>query len=334
MEYYIWQADETGRHFRDLLIERAKDGVECRLLVDSFGSFHLNRRFLAPLRQAGVKFEFFGRLARFRPVWLGHLRNHRKIVVVDGQTSYIGSQNIGDEYRGRHERLKPWFDCQLRIHGPATLLLQHTFAEDWYVATGEALGADGYFPIPVRDGASLVQILPTGPDQDVMLMEQLLFTAISTAQKSINIATAYFIPSSVVRMALVYAKMRGVKVRLVVPSLTDSVLALWAGRSFYDELVEAGVRVCELGRGMMHSKIITIDDRWGMVGSVNMDIRSFRLNFEVTALIYEEGVARELAAIIDGFCAEATDITLEHCRRRPINEQLKMGLARLLSPLL
>ena len=334
LQYYIWKADETGYAFRDLLVEKAGAGVECRVLLDSVGCWRLGHAFTQPLIDAGVQVAFFLPLHPFRKRWSPTLRNHRKIAIIDGQIAFMGSQNIGDEYRGRLRRLSPWYDTHMRVTGPAALFLQRTFAEDWLFATRENLVGEAYFPKPRRQGASFVQILPTGPDQNVSPLEQIIFAAVSSAKESIRISTPYFVPSASLRMALLHACSKGVRVELVLPTRSDAAIVLWAGRSFYPELLDAGVKIREYDGGMLHSKIVTVDERWCLLGSANMDIRSFRLNFEVTAVIYDTAVARGLSASIADFFHRARPITLRDVHNRPIYQQLLEGTARLLAPLL
>ncbi|TWT44913.1 Major cardiolipin synthase ClsA [Phycisphaerae bacterium RAS1] len=333
LEYYIWNADDTGRQFRDLLIEKARQGVEVRLLLDSVGCFGLSRRFLAPLRAAGAEVAWFMPLRPTSRRWSLHLRNHRKIVVVDGAVAFTGSQNIGDEYRGRLARLSPWYDTHLRVSGPAALFLQEVFVEDWYFATRRELSDDAYFPAPTEQGSSWVQILPTGPDQPVNTLEQVVFATAAAATHTLRIATPYFVPHAALRTALTHACYRGVEVDIVVPTRTDAPLALWAGRSFYEEIVSAGAGVYEFDHGVLHSKTFTIDDRWCMIGSANMDARSFRLNFEISALIYDEQVARGLSDSIQIHCARSRRITLDGLRSTSLPQKLLEGGARLFSPL-
>ncbi len=336
LEYYIWEHDQTGTSFRDLMIERARAGVQCRLLLDAVGCWRLGGSFLRPLMEAGVRVAFFMPLYAF-PLgkrWSLHLRNHRKIAVIDGHTAFTGSQNIGDEYRGRLRALSPWYDTHMRLRGPAACFLQETFAEDWYFATRERLDGETYFPQPERPGRSIVQVLPTGPDQGISVLAQIVFAAVSAARSSIRIATPYFVPDEALRMALVYAGYRGVQVRLVLPTRSDSRLALWAARSFYAELSEAGVEIHEYDGGVLHSKLVTVDDRWAMLGSANMDVRSFKLNFEITALIYDQEVATQLARSIDGFCSRARRMTPRAVHRRGAYRQIGEGAARLFAPLL
>lgn len=334
LEYYIWQPDETGRAFRDLVVEQARAGVECRLLLDSVGCWRLGRRFLKPLLDAGAHVAFFLPLYHLRKRWTPHLRNHRKIAVIDGHTAFLGSQNIGDEYRGRLKRYSPWYDSHMRVSGPAALFLQRTFVEDWLFATREDLAGEAYFCQPQTLGASAVQILPTGPDQDVSTLAHIVFAAVASARKVIRIATPYFVPDPGLVMALTHACSRDVRVELVLPTRSDSRLALWAARSFYEELLHAGVDIYEYEQGVLHSKIVAVDDRWCMLGSANMDVRSFRLNFEITALIYDQQVTRQLSGAIQRFCGQARLITLRDLRNRRLHQQLAEGTARLLAPLL
>jgi cardiolipin synthase len=334
LEYYIWQPDQTGRHFRDLLVEKARQGVECRLLLDAAGCWRLPRRFTQPLVEAGCQLAFFMPLYPLRRRFSLHLRNHRKIAVIDGQAAFVGSQNVGDEYRGRLKRLSPWYDTHMRVCGPAALFLQQIFAEDWFFANRESLTAEDYFPEPQCRGSSVVQVLPSGPEQDISPLGQLVFAAVSIARSSIRFETPYFVPDAALRMALIHACYRGVQVQLVLPTRSDAPVVLWAGRSFYRELLEAGVEVYEFDAGMLHSKIVTVDDRWCMLGTANMDVRSFRLNFEVTALLYDRPVTQELSASIERHCASARRITLRDVWQRRAPLQLFEGVARLFAPLL
>ncbi len=332
LQYYIWNGDETGRHFFDVIAERARQGVECRVLLDSVGCFALPRRLLEPLRQSGVHVAFFLPLGRTTRRWAFHLRNHRKIAVIDGRIGFTGSQNIGDEYRGRLKHLSPWFDTHLRIEGPATLGLQQTFAEDWLFATRESLPDDPYFKIPPRAGDSVVQILPTGPERGVSPLQQILFAAVSSAEKSIKLVTPYFVPDRSMQSALLYARVRGVQVRLILPTRTDVPLTLHAARSFYPPLIDAGVEIFEFGGGVLHSKVMTVDDRWCVVGSANMDVRGFRLNFEITAMMFDTPLAQALGASIERRCGESRQVTAREVWNRPAWREIFEGAARLFTP--
>ncbi len=334
LQYYIWRADETGRRFRDLLIERARAGVAVRLLLDAVGCWRLSRSFLRPLRAAGVELAFFMPFAPLRRRWSPNLRNHRKIVVVDGQVGFVGSQNIGDEYRGLRKQLSPWHDTHLRIDGPAVTGLQQTFAEDWLFATRQELSGPRYFEPVERSGTAAVQILPTGPQQQVAVLGQVMFAAISAARDSIRIVTPYFVPSASLREALKLASYRGVRVEVVVSARTDAPFVLWCARSYYGELLEAGIRLYEFDHGMLHAKTVTFDDQWAMVGSANMDVRSFRLNFEITALLYDVEVTGRLVASCANYRKRSRKIQASSYRARGIGYEWMEGVARLFTPLL
>lgn len=332
--YYIWRKDATGRRFRDLLADAARRGVQVRLLLDSVGCFRMGRRFMRPLLDAGAKVEFFLPLHPLRKRVTIHLRNHRKIAVIDGQVSFIGSQNIGDEYCGMHKGLSPWHDTQLRIDGPASLFVQQTFAEDWFVATKENLDREAFFPEPRRPGANVVQVLPTGPDQDAAGLQHVLFEAVSSAQRSIRLLTPYFAPDAALLLALAHASYSGVRVELVLPTVTDVPIMLWAARSFYGELLDAGIHVYEYDHGVLHSKLMTVDDRWCMIGSANMDVRSFRLNFEISALVYDGAFSSSASALVTSFVSRSRRVRHDDVRGRTLRQQLAEGSARLLGPML
>ncbi len=334
LEFYLWQDDDTGRFFRDLLIEKARAGVECRLLLDAVGSLSLGQRFLKPLRDAGVRVAFFVPLWLFRRRITLNMRNHRKLAVCDGRVAMLGSQNIGDEYRGRLKKLSPWHDSHMRVRGAAALFVQQTFVEDWALATRERLASIDYFPSPTVAGGCAVQILPTGPDQNLAPLSQIIFAAVIAAQRTITIATPYFVPDAALRLALHHAALRGVRVRVVLPTRTDAPLTLWAARSFYGELLTSGVEVYEYDQGVLHSKMATVDERWALLGTANMDARSFRLNYEITAVIYDEPVAQRLSASILRYCDLARRVTPRAAWQRNWRQELLEGAARLLVPLL
>jgi cardiolipin synthase len=334
LEYYIFRPDDTGRLFRDLLIRKAREGVEVRLLIDGIGSFWTRTSFLRPLVDAGAKVATFLPAVPFRRSWHINSRNHRKIVVVDGERAHTGSQNIGDEYRGALRRLGPWKDTHLRVEGPAARGIQEVFIEDWYFATGEDLCGPSYLKRTGPRGDSLVQVIPSGPDQPEGILPHIFFAAIALARSHVRISTPYFVPNQGLLFALQHAAYRGVRVDLVIPSRSDAKLALWAGRSYYQQLLRAGVKVHEYPHGMLHSKSIVIDDRWCMVGSANMDMRSFLLNFELTVCIFDGPIAHALAEDFEKDRTHSRPIPIATAKHRPPLSAVLEGAARLLSPLL
>jgi len=335
VEYYIWRADDTGRRFRDMLVRAVRRGIEVRVLVDDVGSREADRRFWKPLLEAG------GRVARFLPVnviarrYQLNNRNHRKIVVVDGRVGLTGGLNVGDEYFGRTASFAKWRDTHVRIEGPAVARLQEIFVEDWFHMTNEDLARPRYFQDPVPAGDQRVQILASGPDDGRCHSIQLIhFAAVTLAKKRVFITTPYLVPDEPFLAALRSAAYRGVDVRLLVPGRLDEPIVLHAARSFYPELLEAGVAIHELGDAMLHSKTATVDGCWATVGSANMDRRSFLLNFEANAVVYGPLLARELERVFERDLANARRVELSEFRRRPFSKRVLEGSARVLAPLL
>jgi cardiolipin synthase len=334
MMSYIYRDDLAGRRFRDLLTEKAQEGVEVRLLVDAVGSHHLDSGFFLSLQNAGGRYAEFMPVLPLRPHWRPNLRNHRKILVTDGRVGFAGGLNIGDEYQGRKKKYAPWRDTHMRAEGPAAWRLQEIFAEDWFFATDEDLIDPRYFPDQRPSGEELIQVVESGPDQPHETIHTVFFTAITEAQKTVYITTPYFVPDAAVLMALKAASWRGVDVRVLLPGKSDLKLIQMAGRSYYRELLEAGVKLYEHRPGILHAKTMVVDGSWATVGSANMDVRSFRLNFEITALLYDQNVTRHLSASIERFCHRARRITLRDVRQRHLPQQLIEGGARLMTPLL
>jgi cardiolipin synthase A/B len=334
LEYYIFEVNRTGAFFRDLLIEKAREGVRCRLLLDAVGSFGVGKSFLQPLREAGVRVAFFSPVRVFGRPWGFHLRNHRKIAVIDGTVGFVGSQNIGTAHlRWRRRRLK-WRDTAVRVDGLAAGQLQIIFAEDWHFTTGEDLSEASYFPKPPPRPGSQVQTLPTGPDGREQALHLIFLAAIHSANERITVTTPYFVPSTAMALALEGAAHRGVRVELLLPKISDQPVVSWAGRSWYQELLENGVRIFEYAEAFIHAKVLTVDGGLGLVGSANMDIRSFLINYETSLLIYDPSAVSRLQSTFDATIERAQEIRLEHLRAQPFTRSLLEGVCRLLSPLL
>lgn len=334
MMSYIFREDPAGVRFRDALAERARAGVTVRLLVDGVGSHRLSRRFLRPLLEAGGRFAVFMPVLPLRPHWRPTLRNHRKILVCDGRVGFTGGLNIGDEYRGRKRKFAPWRDTHVRLEGSAALRLQEIFLEDWLFATDEDVPDPAHFPETPAAGEDLVQVIESGPDQDHGAIHAVVFTAISQARRSVFITTPYFVPDLAVLMALKTAVWRGVDVRILVPGKSDLPLVRLAGRSYYRELLEAGVKIYEHRPGILHAKTMVVDGAWTTIGSSNMDIRSFRLNFEANVLVFGEAVGKRMEEIFLDDIARAQPVELRSLRRKPARARFLEAVARVLSPAL
>lgn len=344
VEFYIIQPDRSGRTLRDRLVARAKDGIKVRVVCDAVGSMALSDDFWEPLRAAGGQFAWFAPvnpLLRLRRADRIDFRNHRKIVVVDGTIGFTGGINVGREYLGLDPEVGHWRDTHLKIEGPAVLGLQHAFVEDWLAAADELLDERRYFPEPAQSVVgetdapnAIVQIVDSGPDRSWEPIHRIHVQAIAFARRRVWITSPYFVPDAVVEEALVSAALRGVDVRLLLPSKSDSVLVGFASRAYYPTLLEAGVRIFEYARGFVHAKTLLVDHWVGTVGSANMDIRSFRLNFELNAFVFDDAFCTSLEQEFIDDLADAREISLEHVNRTPYWRRVAQGLAKLLSPLL
>jgi len=309
-----------------------EEAIHVRVLGDDVGT-RLSRRFLRPLREAGARFESFNPILLPSLLPRINLRNHRKIVIVDGRVGFLGGINIGDEYDESVSKREAFRDTHLRIEGEAVHELQFIFLEDWHFSTGEVIRDKGLFPPRGEDERDVVIVVPSGPDQEWESIEHVYFTAITQADEHIQLTTPYFVPDDAMRLALAAAALRGVKVELIVPQRSDSRIVTAAGRSYYDELLRAGMHLYEYPK-MVHAKTMVIDRKIGLVGSANLDNRSFRLNFEVSALFYAEAAVAELARLFEQDKHKCRHITLKSRSRMPFQSRLAEASARLLSPLL
>ena len=330
LEYYIFDADVTGSRVRDALVDRARAGVKVRLLLDALGSSRASRQFLAPLLDAGAEVAFFH---RFRLRRLLHprlnLRSHRKIVVIDGHIGFTGGINISDTGNEALHR-DAFHDLHLRMDGEAVRWLQLAFVEDWVYASGRVPNEAALWP-PLVVGPIATQVLPAGPDSPWETIHRVMLAALYQARQRVWLATPYFVPGEAARMALTSAALRGLDVRLLVPLQSDSRLVSAAARSYFDELMAAGVRVFEYPR-MLHSKALLVDSDTCVLGSSNFDNRSFRLNFELCVLFEDNGVAIALEAIMASDWLNACEVTGP--RQLRFWPRLGEASARLLSPLL
>ncbi|APV50282.1 cardiolipin synthase [Betaproteobacteria bacterium GR16-43] len=336
-EYYIWEPDKVGTRFRDLLAELAKGGVKVRIVIDAMGSRAANDKFWLPLTDAGGEVRHFNALK----LSLGNLnfanfRTHRKIVVIDGSVAFLGGKNLHDPVSATASGKGAWRDMHTRIEGEPVRRLQRLFVENWIYAGGQFVldleNVKQYFPQASNgDGGRAVQILASGPDDERYSIHAFFLAAISSARHRVWITTPYFIPDEPLESVLKIAVLRGVDVQLIVPHVGDSKIVTAASRTYCDAMGEGGVRVFEYGPPMLHAKTMIVDDTMGMVGTANLDNRSFRLNFEVAAAFYDKEVVEQLAKTF----AEDRAIARHHKRRRGRRlSALLESLARLASPVL
>jgi cardiolipin synthase len=335
LEYYIIEEGELGNRLRDLLQRKAREGVEVRLIYDDVGCWRLSKRYIAGLRQAGVQ------VYPFLPVRFPLLtdkvnyRNHRKIVVIDGEVGFLGGLNFADRYLRGLPGIGIWRDTHLEIRGEAITALHIVFLTDWYFACRELLlDKEEYFPAKPAGGKVVVQAVSSGPDSDWTSIQQAYFTLISMATKYVFISTPYFMPGETTINCMKTAAMSGVDVRLMIPYKSDSALTYWCTRSYIEELLAAGVRVFHYKKGFNHSKVIVTDGLVSSVGTANMDLRSFEQNFELNLIIYDRGVSKRLATDYLADLDESEEVTLRYWKFRSRRDRVKESIARLFAPLL
>ncbi|QDT64291.1 cardiolipin synthase [Calycomorphotria hydatis] len=334
LEYYMWKQDRTGRRVRDLLIERARENIQVRFLYDALGSVFPNGKFLGPMRAAGIEVATAMPGATLREQWSINLRNHRKIVIVDGKVGFTGGMNIGDEYLGLTQERGFWRDTHLRVTGPVVHELQRVFAEDWFFATGRALTDPEKYPVIEMDGHVIAQVLDGGPTGTNNPLRTVLFAAINEAREQVLIASGYFIPPKPFVRAMETASLRGVRVALIVPGGSTYPWTMWAGRSYYETLLTAGVEIYEYQRGAFHAKTFTIDGCWSHVGSTNLDNRSLYLNFEAGISIHSREIAEKLEQDFENDIRDSKRIELETWNARSDWHVMGENVCRMFSPIL
>ncbi len=336
LEYYIWEPDTIGARLRDLLIERARAGVTVRMLVDAAGSHKLSRAFLRPLRDAGVQIAWFNpiRLRGLRRRPRPDFRSHRKIVVCDGRVGFTGGMNIADAHSAALSA-QYWRDTHVRITGAAVWPMQRVFIEDWYFAAGELIAISvALFPPDAGAGEHLVQIVSSGPDTGAVAIQKTYFTAINQATRRLWLTTPYFVPDDALLTALVTAGLRGVDVRVLVPRRGDSRLVDLAARSYFPELIEANVRIYEYQPRFIHAKTLVGDDDLAIIGTANFDNRSFRLNFEIVAVVSGAAANRTLAEAYAVDLRDSRELVRADLAAESFVTRLWHASARLMSPLL
>ncbi len=347
ISYYIFEPDAVGARLRDALVERAKANVQVRVLVDALGSWGATRAFFEPLVAAGGQLSYFNPPDIFRlRLRFANFRSHRKIVVVDSSVGFTGGMNVSASHSAREHGGAAWRDTHVRISGEAVLSLQQVFFEDWEYATGEfskersELGSDSraqYFRANKVDAAlpnALVQVVASGPDDDHFSIHRFYFASIATAQKRVWITTPYFVPDEPILEALEAAAQRGIDVVVLLPLQGDSALVDTAARSYFPQLLRCGVQIWQYEPRVLHAKTLVIDDTVAIVGTANMDNRSFRLNFEVIAAVYHEDTVRELAHAFSNDLLSARRVHLSEVYRESLPTRFLESSARLLAPLL
>lgn len=334
MLYYIIRYDGLGKRIADALIKKANEGVEVRVLYDDMGSRRLSRKFIKRIRHAGGEVEAF-----FPPkipkinLKINH-RNHRKLTIIDGKIGYIGGFNIGDEYLGKNKKFGYWRDTHLRIIGDAVNHMQTRFILDWNQASRHDILYDDRFYAAVPSGDVGIQIVTSGPDSDWQQIKNGYIKMILSAKKYIYIQTPYFIPDESLADALRIACLSGVDVKIMIPNKPDHPFVYWATLSYIGDLLQAGAEVYIYQNGFLHAKTIVVDGKIASVGTANIDVRSFKLNFEGNAFLYDSGISQQLATSFMKDVSLSTQMTKKLYEKRSLGIRFKESLSRLLSPIL
>jgi len=336
IEYYIYQNDVIGNTIKDILIAKAQEGVEVRFIYDDFGSLGIRKHFAKELKANGVQCFPFNKLKLVRLANRMNYRNHRKIVVIDGTTSFVGGINVADKYINDVSDKFYWRDTHLMLKGSSTLALQRLFLSDWKFCSGEDIThSTTYYPTPQNIAyGQFVQVISGGPDYEMPNVLYAILQAINVAQEEILITTPYYIPDNTLQEALKLAAMSGKKVKLLIPAKGDSVLVSVCMSSFLQELLVAGVEIYQYHKGFVHAKTFVIDGKVASIGTANMDVRSFDLNFEVMTIIYDEKVALQMQTTFYNDLKDATQMTYRIWRKRPKMRKLFEKIIRLISPFL
>ncbi|WP_242620547.1 cardiolipin synthase [Senegalia massiliensis] len=334
IEYFIIKNDNIGNEIKNILIKKAEEGVEVRFIYDSAGSWRLGKKYIKSLKDAGVKVE------GYLPVFLPGLsrdinyRNHRKIVIIDGNIAFTGGINIGDEYLGKSKKFGFWRDTHIKIEGEAVYALQNIFLNDWYFCTKENLEDLKYFPKLKYYGEQLIQISSSGPDTEWESIMQSYFSLITYANDRVWITTPYLIPNESMNVALRTAALSGIDVRIIIPDIADHIVAFWGSRSYVSELLKAGVKIYRYQKGFVHAKTLLVDDMVASVGTANLDNRSFHINFEVNAFVYDKDIANRLEKDFLKDFKNCDRINYEEYEQRGALQKFKEAIGRILSPIL
>ena len=333
-QFYIFRSDKIGTRFKDQLIRKAREGVTVHVLYDELGSKGLEPEWIADFTETGIRIIPFNTRQGPENRFQLNFRNHRKIVVVDGKSAWIGGLNVGDDYLGEDPKLTPWRDTHLRIEGPVALAAQATFVSDWHWASHEFLKDLSWIPQPAPNANKHVLVLASGPADELETASLFFTNVINLARKRVWIATPYFIPDEATMVALRLALLKGIEVRVITPRLNDNWFVRHAANVYLGELAELGAKIYFFERGFMHQKVTLLDDRIAMIGTVNFDNRSFRLNFEITGAIADEEFAKEVETMLLNDLSHSTEISDYRLQDQSLWERFKARGSVLMAPVL
>lgn len=329
---YIFDWDDTGREFAHALGQAAERGVKVHVLVDGIGAVHSFSRMGRLLLRSGAHVAaFFPLRFPFGRLRI-NLRNHRKILVVDGLVGFTGGMNISQRHLVTRSDPRRVEDLHFHVTGPVVSEMQHAFVEDWSLATRQNLEGDAYFPKLVPSGPAACRGISSGPDEDLEIIHWILLASLASARDTVRIITPYFVPTWPLTSAMALCAMSGVDIALILPSKVDHPYMRWAADAYLWELLGYGVRVYRRPPPFVHSKLMIVDERWVLIGSANLDRRSFRLHFEFDVEVYDPELAASLTAWTNELIAQSQPVTLDEVESRPTARRLRDGLAKIVSP--
>ena len=332
VQFFIIKDDELGREFQEALMKKARSGVRVYLLYDEIGCIRLPGSYLKKLKNAGVDVSPFNSTKGFRNRLQLNFRNHRKVVVVDGNCAFTGGFNVGDEYMGRSKKFGPWRDTHICVRGPAVQAVQFAFIEDWYWAT-HAVPELNWSPKRANTGDKNVLVIPSGPADDLETCGLFFLHAIHSAKRRVWIASPYFVPDPKVVAALQIAALRGVDVRILLPEKADHILVWLSSFSYYGETKPCGVRLFRYQPGFLHEKVMLVDDEIATVGTANLDNRSFRLNFEITLMVVDAAFGARVKAMFEEDFARSRLVEQEDLDAQSVWFKFGVRVARLAAPI-
>lgn len=336
MQYYIFKMDETGKSIYDALVKKANEGVEVKVIYDDLGSRKLKKKHFQTLINAGGEVEAFfsTRFALFNPRI--NFRNHRKLIIIDGKLGYIGGFNIGNEYAGLDKRFGYWRDTHLRITGHSVYSMQTHFLFDWHQAGNIPFNSNRpeYFPKFVESSTIPIQIVSSGPDTAIESIKDSYIRMILTAKKYVYIESPYFIPDQAFLNAIRIAAASGVDVRVITPAKTDHPFVYGGNSAYGGDLLQYGGRLYRYDKGFLHAKMMVVDDEICTIGTTNIDVRSFSLNFEINAIIYDEDIAKQCRELFEQDLSNSFEVTSEMYAQRNLWTRIRESVSRLLAPIL
>lgn len=333
LQFYIVRNDQVGEQLKSALLNKLDQGVKVYFLCDAIGSAALSTDYFNELLQAGAEAVTFRCMTKFSRRMQINFRNHRKIVIIDGHTAYVGGHNVGDEYLGKLPKLSPWRDTHVKITGPAALAVQLVFIEDWYWMTKQ-IPSLTWEPTKLNEVGQRVLALPSGPADQMDTCSLFFVHAINSSQKTCWIVSPYFVPDESVVSALQLAALRGVDVRILLPEKADNKLVYLAGFSYFHEIINSGIRMYRYKKGFLHQKVMMVDSQLAMVGTANFDNRSFRLNFEITMVFADQEFNEAVSHMLEDDFRNSELVTTDDYDKSSLIFKSIARISRLFSPIL